>query len=433
MIPAMPPAPRRWFMSWLALAILAVVLVGGLAVLWMGGRGDLEAVEARGRAMGVPPTWTEAGAVLSPKPVRDAWSRLHQLATSLHSYQDTHSGQGNQARPGMPLSPELRKHHAVLDAVRLAELDALCAGLPGDGVSTLVESDFLTALPLVQAGRELTRLMAERTALATPDQVVALARLHLAAITAEQPRTLIQVLVANSRLAYWQQAASCRLGDAELDRAALADAAAQARAWLDAAMDAAWCGEYRFVRTTALAIAAGDPRYATGLLPEFGFPAWLDGHGLHRPLMRLARRSVLEADLDMIAAWRSSTTPAARLAAMHALTSRLTTAPAWDLRARVAMTLVPAGELVCTSWAKTDVGLRVLEAELRGTPWPLDPTDPAGGMVHRVERGGRLIGYYLLGRNGGDDGGVPGRDDCVSLYEPLGSPKAADPVPPPAP
>lgn len=28
MIPAMTPAPRRWFMSWLALAILAVVLVG---------------------------------------------------------------------------------------------------------------------------------------------------------------------------------------------------------------------------------------------------------------------------------------------------------------------------------------------------------------------------------------------------------------------
>lgn len=429
----MPDPPRRWRMSCLGLTVILLALASLLGVLWLGTRGDLDAVEARGRAMGVEPTWAAAGAAVSAQPVLDAWQRLHQLAASLKSYGDSGSGNGNQVRPGVAPAPELRLHHAALPAAGLAELDALCDGLTTDSVTAVLDIDFLTAFGTLTSGRQLSRLLSERTALATPGEAVPLMRRHLATITAERPRTLIQGLVANARLAMWQQAASCHLGDARLDREAVAALADQARLWLDASTDGIWCGEYRFLRTTATQIAAGDPRYASGLLPQFGVPGWLDGYGLHRPAMRLARRSVLDFDLDLIAAWRSSPDPAARLAAMRAIDARVAALPFWDPRNRLLRMLAPAASLVCSSWAKTDTGLRILAAELRGTPWPIDPTDPAGGPARRIERGGRLIGYYLLSSNGTDEGGRNGKDACVSLYDELGSPLGSDPVKPRSP
>ncbi|MBN8527459.1 MAG: hypothetical protein J0M02_19165, partial [Planctomycetes bacterium] len=94
---------------------------------------------------------------------------------------------------------------------------------------------------------------------------------------------------------------------------------------------------------------------------------------------------------------------------------------------RALQTLAPAGTTVCGAWAKADASLALLAAELRGTTWPQDPTDPAGGTIRRIEREGRLIGYYLLGRNGTDDGGRPDKDLCTALYEPLGKIRASDP------
>ncbi len=47
----MSDPPRRWRLSWLGLAALGLVLAVVLFVLWMGSRRDLDAVEARGRAM----------------------------------------------------------------------------------------------------------------------------------------------------------------------------------------------------------------------------------------------------------------------------------------------------------------------------------------------------------------------------------------------
>lgn len=421
---------RRWRMSCLGLTALILMLASILGVLWMSGRGDLDAVEARGRAMGVEPTWAAAGATVSPQPVLDAWKRLHQLANSLKSYSDSGSVSGNQVRPGVPLPPELLLHHAALPAARLAELDALCDGLTADSVIVVLDADFLTPFDTLTSGRQLSRLLSERTALATPGEAVPLMRRHLATITAERPRTLIQGLVAISRLALWQQAASYHLGNAALDREAVAVLADQARLWLDSGIDGAWCGEYRFMHTSATQIAAGDPRYASGLLPQFGMPGWLDGYGLHRPLMRLARGSVLDFDLDVIVAWRSSPDPAARLAAMNALDARRAAMPVWSPRGRLLRSLAPAAALVCSSWAKSDTGLRILAAELRGTPWPIDPTDPAGGLARRIERDGHLIGYYLLSGNGTDEGGRNGKDMCVSLYDELGSPLGSDPVKP---
>lgn len=135
--------------------------------------------------------------------------------------------------------------------------------------------------------------------------------------------------------------------------------------------------------------------------------------------------------------------PAERYAAASGLVQRLeamsleqrpifvVVSPAWHPLSLLPDILTPSCIYGLAQVAQTDACLRVIAAELRGEPWPRDPTDPTGGQVRRIERDGRLIGFYLCGRNGVDDGGSRYSDDCFPLYDVLGRPKASDPLPVP--
>lgn len=59
---------------------------------------------------------------------------------------------------------------------------------------------------------------------------------------------------------------------------------------------------------------------------------------------------------------------------------------------------------------------RLLAAELRGSPWPADLCDRAGGGLRRWEEAGRLIGAYSVGPDGRDDGADSRRDIPLRLY-----------------
>lgn len=69
---------------------------------------------------------------------------------------------------------------------------------------------------------------------------------------------------------------------------------------------------------------------------------------------------------------------------------------------------------------------KLLVAELRKTPWPIDSFDPAGGPLRPLERDGKVIGAYSVGLNGIDDKGTKHQDALFPLYGPLFVPK---PVP----
>jgi hypothetical protein len=266
-------------------------------------------------------------------------------------------------------------------------------------------------------------------ALAPTHLVVDEARLHLQAIAAEPPRTLIQALVAISRLALWQQSLTLRLHDPGLDRAGLATLADHARLWLDAAMGRCWIGEYRWMLHMTERIRRGEPKYSDALVGDFGLglPSWTKPLGLHLLVYRSARSGILMGVLDIQQAWVRNPAPSHRYADMKNLDRVWSSVPAWDLRHRFERLLLPAVGMVGRSWAEADTHLRLLAAELRGEPWPIDPTDPAGKPVRRIERDGRLIGFYLL-KDGTDDGGHTSKDKCTALYEPLGKPMAADPL-----
>jgi hypothetical protein len=71
---------------------------------------------------------------------------------------------------------------------------------------------------------------------------------------------------------------------------------------------------------------------------------------------------------------------------------------------------------------KAQIHIQVILAELRNEPLPKDPFDPAGGLLRRFERDGKLIGVYSLGENGVDDGGDKNKDYYFPLYGPFEDP-----------
>ena len=411
----------RWRMPWLGwIAIVLVVLTVAFLIWLLSGR-DLVAADARARALGIQPTWAELGLVASPAPRLDAWRRIGQLATAIVSYQ-----QATEWRPlaGCAVPAELAQHHRRLPATDLATLLALCDDLGPDSIITRTSATWDTPLPEITWMRGLCRLYAERIMLASPEQVAGESRRTLAVITAQQANTLIQRLVSISCLAIWQQAVAGRLHDPGVDCAALADQAEATRTWLAAHLAGAIEDDLRIWREAAGAVHRGDAKAIAQIESSLDLGG-LRGFGIGRVAMRAGRGVLLELFSDMAHAWRTSPDYRRRHAAMAAISLRFSSG--WSPTRIIAGLAIPASGMINDSWLKSDMGLAVLAAELRRSPWPVDPSDPAGGQVRRIERGGRLIGYYLLGANQTDDGGRIKGDFCQALYERLGETLAAGP------
>lgn len=422
---------RSWHII-VSLASFCVILGAIGAFKWFTSAQDLAEIDAKAASLHVPCTWADAGLHRSPEPAVREWRELLNLSTALTSYQDAKPGfTWKDSQPGIPLEQAFLSHHAQLPPAALDEVLQRSDRVKPDSVELYEEYSITTILPEIEAQRRLTRLLTERLMLATPDTVAPEARRCLAVICAQPARIQIQYFVAASGISYWRQAVSRHLREPGLPISELADLAAQARSWLETAFVNGLRGEFIAARSFVIDVQRGDPRFARGLGPQLGLPDWLDGFGLERPLTRHQRGPLLSAILDQTACWQSATDAAGRRPAFLDLQKRLDGPHGSPPLAGL---LLQDVLLSFHSWVKNDASLRVLEAELRGNMWPPDPTDPAGGPIRRIERGGRLIGFCLLGKNGVYDGMRPYKDDCIGLYEPLGTERASDPwIPPPPP
>lgn len=422
----------RWRLIIAALAVLCLA-VSLLAVWrWSASMDDLVAIDARAAAARVPCTWSELGLRQSDEPVLQRWHRLLQLSKALPCYLNSDNEYAwKGVQPGSPPPTAMQEHHARLPAVTVDDVLARCDGLGPDSVDAYADYTVFTRFDEIEQQRNLVRLLCERVVLVPPEQVGEESRRAIAVSLAQPARVLLQYMVAANGIARWQRAVTCRLHDPGLPRSELAHLADLARNWLETAHFTGLRGEFITARSFVLAIHNGDPRLRRGLGPQLGLPGWLDGFGLERPLARYQRGTLLATGLDMVDCWGSAPDTRGRLLAFRKLQARLDAAHS---HGQLSDLLLADAYMSFRSWLKLDVGLQLLAAELRGEPWPIDPTDLAGRQVRRIERDSRLIGYYLLGKNEVDDGGRINRDDCVSLYEALGAERASDPLmPDPAP
>ncbi len=61
------------------------------------------------------------------------------------------------------------------------------------------------------------------------------------------------------------------------------------------------------------------------------------------------------------------------------------------------------------------IGLRLLIAELRSSPWPVDPFNPNHSPLKPQLQNGSIVGAYSYGIDGNDDGGDPSADLIIDL------------------
>jgi hypothetical protein len=78
--------------------------------------------------------------------------------------------------------------------------------------------------------------------------------------------------------------------------------------------------------------------------------------------------------------------------------------------------------LFFTMTVQCELRLRLMAAELRGQPWPVDPYDPSGKPLRPFLRDGKLMGAYSVYEDGVDDGGAKRKDRYFPLYGPLEAP-----------
>ncbi len=411
----------------LVLAVTVLVLAG---TAWFLSDADLRAVDRRAAAMGIPTSWSSLSLVRSDLNRLTTWQRFQTLALAVRSYSAI-DDQGRMPQLGEPLPEGLRAHHASLPTGDVTELLSLCDQLAGSDLVLRTSWDWTTSMTEIDATRAACKLFAERIALAEPEAVATEAQRLISIATMQCPNGVLGGLVAISELAIWQRAVACRLPEPEIDCPAIAAQAQQGRTWLSVAMPRAYLGEFVFMRTLLHEAVRGPSPLGEAIATEMGIPTWLCETGLHRLVLRQGRGDALMAALDLMPVLRLPADHAHRLAFLHTTSLALADRSRWIPAVALEQFLLTTHELIARSWAKVDTGLAVIAAEALGSAWPADPMDAASHPVRRIERNGRLIGYYLVGPNGRDDGGRTShpRDDCVALYERLGSPHAADPLP----
>ncbi len=410
-----------WWQSLILIGCLFGILVACLG-LWLRSRGDLTAVDARAAELHLPVTATDLAFAATTAERRADWQRLLELGGQLMPYSETDAAKGWTPIPGQALPAELQAHHATLDAALLAESAAILARLGDAPVDAHRELSPTAVLPDVSALRRHMRLRCERILLATPANLPEEIATAAALIPAREPPGLLRLMVQASLIEQWSTAVIRRatdLGAARSDIAARAEALAPLA---PTGLAVAWKHDLVALRDFA---DSAEPAAIWARLGRDGGTFSLDAWGFAVAL-RAGRARALTLMQDIAVAQADPLDAAGQLAAARAAEAAARAHSWWRPGTLLAAMTLPVATPVISGAQAARLRLLVLAAELRGTAWPRDQLDPAGGQVRRVERDGQLIGAYSVGADGTDDGGDAKADRCWPLYAPLGAPKAGD-------
>lgn len=410
-----PVKRLSWWQVLVLIACLFGIFVACLA-LWLRSDGDLAAVDARARSLGLPSGPADlVFADAAPDRVAD-WRRLLALGGSLAPWSDTEPGRTWVAQPGAVVPDTLRAHHAALPAAELAELDALLARL-GDAP---IDSDRNLAPGAqrldVTALRRLMRLLCERIALAAPDRLPAELAAAAALVPLREPPGLLRLMVAATLAEQWAAAAMLRAADLGAARPQAAELATRLAAIPVAALAPAWRNDLAALRGFA---ADADPDQVWRNLGRGGGTFSLDAWGFAIAL-RSGRARTIELMQDVAAAAGGDPLDLSRQLTAARLATQEAARPSWFRPGSLlpAMTL-PVAEPVVAAVHAARLRLLLIAAELGGKPWPPDLFAADRAPLRRIERDGRLVGAYTVGPDGHDDGGTVPLDRRWPLYATL--------------
>jgi len=410
--------PRRRVPVWgmvIAAIVLTVLIAVGAFALWFRSDSDLKAADAAAHAAGLPATWGELGLVSAPPATLAALDRIDVLAKTLKSWQDSTPSGGTSRKwsIGEPLPDGMAEHHAALPTAELAELLGLLDGLGDVAPVRRTTVNASTLLPELSTWKYLCRLMSERVVLALPHDLPAEAHRLVRVVRAMPgPETLISHLVRVSMATVASQALVRRLADLRGIEPRFSAAVLSLAEVIEANSRLCFTCEHLGMRET---LSDRDGVSGWGLDRRF--------YLLQDILARAGRGAVLNDGLEWIRAVQVPGDLRSLLALARAqeatLLSRTARFSPGDYLLRM---LTPARLLIVQKTATVTMRLRLLAAELDGTPWPEDVFAAPGTLLRRGERDGVLMFGYSVGRDGVDDGGDKRKDDGFPLYGPVEAP-----------
>lgn len=382
--------------------VLSLLLAAGGMFFWLRSDADLRAADAEARAAGLPATWSERGFTLAPQAVLDALQRLEVLRKRVPAWSP---GTGPTWKPGQPPPDSMRAHHAALPTADLAEVLALIDALPWEPAICRLSVDYTTSSPEVVTCKELARLLGQRVALAgRDDRERELRRLLHLVQALPRPGSAIHMLVRISMAGVLTNSVVGHLDDLRgsttlpTELGALADSF---RPQVD---------EVVLVERLSLraSLTQAEDHLRTGIPLVASVLA-----------IRWSRAEALRTLRAWSVAFAGVTDSRSRLALLKVLDADLVARSRLNPANYLTLLLLPAIRPTLNRSVSSALCLRLLAAELDGSPWPEDDFAPPGTPLVRVEREGKLVFAYSVGENGVDDGGNTKKDLCFPLYGPI--------------
>lgn len=414
--------PRLGCLGWVMAGILFIAAVGLVGYLWYHSTADIRQVEQEARAIGIPPTWAEAGVIQADPATLATCTALVALADSTRSWTSDHSQ--DLPRIGEEPPASLREYHATIALQVWDDLSDKITALSAKPVVLHAQPQeyYRKSNSYWSELRDLSRLFTEQLLIVPLTEVpaVVLAASHIAVLVS--PQALIDQLVNDSMAQIVVQGVTRRLP--ELRQTPAGNACAQ---HLRVLRDTLWNSR---AQVWISQLMMGN-ELSPGAFGTVSFPVtyeWEELWGKTQENSKIILRPL---------AWRAQRADSMRVVVQYAHAYQMAKDPA-DLTRQIALVVIPpslamqwAAALDCDSgienlplidraFLKAILSLDVVIAELAGSALPADYFSPTQAPLKPVIRSGKRIGWYSVDANGVDDGGLRKNDFGIPTDETFG-------------
>jgi len=436
----MDERPVRWQLGWWGWFLIATGLLGLVTVafaLWLHSNGDLDAEMGRARSLGLATDWPSLNPPGPPHADIIAIQRLSKIAERSMKFSDP----GNTQWEVIPFLPPPADLATWRDGVE-SELDPLLDGLSGHMVWSINapavadalhrgDANWLVRNMIGEGGRsDVLDIVTWRSGRGSDEAHLHADRLARLATTITVP-ALTEFMISLRLAESWQ--VHVMRHRISLDPQRTAAGARALAGKLDAELPrliAAW----PLVLNHELRL----PAEALFLAANIRLPAIMENPFGMSFFFRNGRKVIVARDIDL-AQWVAIHGLPTTCAQVHAASPPYEPLTLFNFSHELLSELMDQGwcahchgqrvglaHAIMQRNLRCTTGLRLLAADLDGSPWPMDPGAPPGGLIRPILRDGVMIGGYGLGLDGVDDGGNPISDWCWALHAQLGYPKASD-------
>lgn len=420
---------RGWWFLGVIVGLLCLLAI--TFAVWFNSDADLRRAQAFARAAGIATTSEEAGFVAMDARQKAQLERLFVLAKRQRFVGDPEYKE--ISREVDPPTAELIAYMEAIPPAYWVELDAAIDALPARQFVFFDRCELDNRPVFISDQLALVRLLADRLRVCPVDDVQAIVVRAVRIIHLTQAQSILEQLVDDSCAMYLVKAVTSRRavlrGQPQCMVVGTEMAVVRDRLWRSRCDS--WQGEVAssfdaYAHITRFAKRFEKTR-AVGPYDEFQ-------QTVKNWLVPLVLRVNREAYLRHVTITGQVIFQAVDLA---------------DLRVRLGRILSPQGPFPWLSrlaevdpfyfrdpgfsardTIKHQLAIAVCIADLTQTPLPPDPFSPTLAPLRPVERGGEIIGWYSVGPNGIDDGGVLSKDFGIPLSASFGNPFASAPVAP---